>query len=318
MTVGPVGQNLFIKTMSKFFNENKNATQTACPLCNSDRAGPSWYGSTIYLEKTFVYLQCSDCLSLYCSPMPDKQTLGRMYNAEYVLAPETHEVSETPPDPEYVLQRLRHANKGVFIDYGCGRGDLLKEAQQLGWEVTGIEFNQAVADRISSMTKISVSTPDAFFAKPSRMLADVIHLGDVLEHLTNANAQIPRILSLLRPGGRLIAQGPLEANTSLFNMLVRMSKSFRRRTPSNMPPYHVMLATAVGQKKLFERFGLRQEHFFLSEVSWPAPSTATAAVAMGPRSCAMFIARRLSQLCSHLSPQKLGNRYLYTGVWGGK
>ena len=250
--------------------------------------------------------------------MPGHQTLERMYDNEYVLAPETHEGPAAPSDPGYVLQRLQATDKGVFIDYGCGRGDLIKAAQQLGWEVTGIEFKQSVADRVASMTRLPVVTPESFFSKPSRMPADVVHLGDVIEHLTNVDAQLPKILSLLRPGGRLIAQGPLEANASLFNALVRMSKSFKRPAPSNMPPYHVMLATRTGQKELFRRFGLRQEQFLLAEVSWPAPSTATSAITMGPRASAMFVARRLSQICSRLRPETLGNRYIYTGVWPGK
>ena len=304
--------------MPKSRNENKNSTQTNCPLCNSGRAGPSWFGSTTYSEQTFVYLECLNCQSLYCSPMPDQQALERMYDTEYVLTPETQEGSETPPDPGYVLQRLRATTKGLFIDYGCGRGDLLREARQLGFEVIGVEFKQTVADRVASMTGLPVLTPGSLFSNPSRVLADVIHLGDVLEHLTRPNAQIPEILSLLRPGGRFIAQGPLEANASLFNMLVRVSKSFKRPTPSNMPPYHVMLATAAGQKELFRRFGLRQEEFLLTDVSWPAPSTVTSAFRMGPRASTMYLARRLSQMCSLLRPHKLGNRYIYTGIWPGQ
>lgn len=50
--------------------------------------------------------------------------------------------------------------------------------------------------------------------------ADVVHLGDVLEHVPDPAEVLGRACSLLRPGGLLLSEGPLEANLSVFNGVI--------------------------------------------------------------------------------------------------
>lgn len=75
----------------------------------------------------------------------------------------------------------------------------------------------------------------------------------------------------------------------------------------------MLLATRVGQRRLFERFGLEELEFSVSEVSWPAPSTLTRSDLKRPRPVALFLLRRLSQAVSKLRPDRWGNRYFYAG-----
>ena len=74
--------------------------------------------------------------------------------------------------------------------------------------------------------------------------------------MTNINEQMPVVLKLIKPGGLLIAQGPLEANFNIFTMGVRLSRSLRPNSKSELAPYHVMLATKQGQEECFRRFDL--------------------------------------------------------------
>jgi hypothetical protein len=80
-----------------------------------------------------------------------------------------------------------------------------------------------------------------------------------------------------------------------------------------MAPYHVMLATARGQRAFFERFGLVATEFRLQEVAWPAPSRLSGSELFHPRSLILFMLRRLSQRLSKLRPSAWGNRYFYIG-----
>ena len=99
------------------------------------------------------------------------------------------------------------------------------EAAKLGWRPYGVEFDPEVARRVEGKTGLKV------FSDPSALLneaggpADVLHLGDVIEHLTALDRQMPEILDLLKPGGILLAQGPLEGNPNLFLMFLRLSRS---------------------------------------------------------------------------------------------
>jgi hypothetical protein len=143
--------------------------------------------------------------------------------------------------------------------------------------------------------------------------ADVLHLGDVIEHLTDPDGEMPKILQLLKPGGYLMAQGPLEANATLFTALLKVSKRLRGSRVAEMPPYHVVLATADGQRSFFRRFGLAPVQFSMREVAWPAPARIELADLARPRVVGLFTARRVSQALSALQPHRWGNRYFYVG-----
>lgn len=147
--------------------------------------------------------------------------------------------------------------------------------------------------------------------------ADILHLGDVLEHLTDLNRQMPEILKFLKPGGLLLAQGPLEGNPTLFTIALRLHRRLRRRPASRMPPYHVILATAKGQSLLFRRFGLQLIEFSMREVSWPAPRTLRRGEILNLRLSALFFLSCVSRFLIWTLPFEWGNRYFYAGRWNG-
>ncbi len=242
--------------------------------------------------------------------MPDTEVLQEIYGQDYYNAADDVPDGELTDEIRRVAAWLQRANKpGTFIDYGCRKGVLLTEALKLGWRAIGIEINPDVAADTERRTGAQVVVPDDPLLNAS--LADILHLGDVIEHLTALDSQMPAILRLIKPGGLLIAQGPLEANSNLFTLVIRSVRRTRRSRPIEMAPAHVIPATSSGQRALFDRFGLRKLEYSLTEVDWPAPSQFSTAV--GARDASLFIIRRLSQACSRLRPASWGNRYFYAG-----
>ena len=246
--------------------------------------------------------------------MPDDESLARMYSRDYqgVLA----EHAEGERDFDRVVQSLAArpgAAPGTFVDYGCGRGGLIQTVARAGWQAIGVEFDDAVAASLARELGAPVVGRDEAH-RSLRGRADILHLGDVIEHLTDIDGQMPAILELLAPGGVLIAQGPLENNANLFTLTVRLTRSLRGHAPAAMPPYHVLLATANGQRRLFTRFGLAIREFDISEVAWPAPQRLGARDVPNVRMTAMFVLRRLSQFMSRCG-RDWGNRYFCTAVW---
>ena len=287
-----------------------------CPLCGCERSVRSWRGSTRFAEQLFEYVRCQECGSAYCSPMPDSKTLALMYGPDYGgRGPKDGDV-EGVCDRDWVASWLRKRAPldGPFVDYGCGHGELLSVGRAAGCEVAGVEFNAEVARRVERLTGERV------FAVGERELAPldgrvaVLHLGDVIEHLTEPHAALTVILRLLRPDGVLLAQGPLEAQANLFNGFLRAKRALSKDTPADVPPYHVLLATAAGQRALFDRLRLRTLEFALREVDWPAPSRLSPAMLREPRTASLYFARRASRAVSALAPEGLGNRYCYAGV----
>lgn len=279
----------------------------SCPLCAGKKFTNSWL-EVSFEEVVFKYLECADCRSLICSPMPDENMLSKMYGSTYFDFEQEAGEDNSLEKFRDVFVFLKTIEKGVFIDYGCGEGKLLKEVAKTGWDVLGIDFNPELATALTG-TDIQVVNPSTPISKK----ADVLHLGDVLEHLTDLDAQMPEILDLLKSDGYLIAHGPLEGNANFFNWFLKLNKSIKRTKTTYMPPYHVILATSRGQRALFTRFDLRETMFQVQEVAFPAPETFSFKYLSQPRTAGLFFVRKLSQTLSSFNMQNSGNRYFYVG-----
>lgn len=284
----------------------------SCPLCNHDRSKPSWLGPTFYRGAKFTYVECLQCGSLFCDPMPGHDTLAAIYGPAYRSDVGAVDAAvEDPKEPSRIVEWLRGRERGTFVDYGCGDGSLLVEAEKLGWRCIGVEFEKRVAEEVERRTGITVVSDPQELSRD--LPADALHLGDVIEHLTDLNNQMPVILGLIKPGGHLLAQGPLENNASLFTLALRAARRLRPGRRTEMAPYHVLLATAGGQRELFRRFGLEEVEYRIHEVAWPAPNVISLADLSRPRSVTLFALRRCSQSVSALRPARWGNRYFYVG-----
>lgn len=281
-----------------------------CPLCGAENSRGSWL-ELEFRGSRFPYRECSGCGSLYCSPMPDAEMLGHMYGSDYMLDPDARPENLTLDKFRDVLNFVEPLPKGIFLDYGCGDGRLLIRMKEVGWDAVGVDYNPDFASELADKG-IRVHSP----FDEMDMQADVLHLGDVLEHLTDLPSDFPRILRLLKPGGFLIAHGPLEGNHNLFYEALKFGKRFKKG-PTSMPPFHVMLATTKGQRGAFERNKLRQVVFHEEEIAFPAPSTISLSEMANLRKTALFSLRKLSQLATKL---KLGggNRYFYVGRKDGR
>lgn len=283
-----------------------------CPLCRSHAVRPSWLGEISYNGHLFPYLECVACKSLFCHPMPSHEMVNKIYDTAYRGALSENPAENEPGEPDRVIQWLRkQPSPGTFIDYGCREGTLLVEARRLKWQAIGVEININVARATEKRIGGRVVQPGSPRLTPH--LADVLHLGDVIEHLTEIEEQMPYILGIIKPGGLLIAQGPLEANSNLFTMAIRGSRMLRRSKVIHTSPEHVILATSKGQKALFSRLGLKEIEYRLSEVAWPAPRRVPGGEEMNTRAVILYGLRRLSQLATRLRPDSWGNRYFYVG-----
>lgn len=244
--------------------------------------------------------------------MPDEGDLAQMYGAEYRQFLSAEHLHSGEGGIASVIEVLRREDEGgVFLDYACGAGRLLKEAANAGWESVGVEFDAETASRFSEVHGLRIVSDAAEL--PADFAADVIHLGDVIEHLTDVNSQFPEVLRLLRDGGLVVAQGPLEANSNLFFHGIKAARRLRGAPPSTMPPYHVSLATAAGQRRFFERFGLAEMEFRVFETAHPAPQKIGFGDINNPRTAGLFALRKISQAATSLSRGRMGNRYYYVG-----
>jgi SAM-dependent methyltransferase len=253
---------------------------------------------------------------MFCDPMPDAAAILAMYGPGYETGTDAPWSLSDPKDRAWPMAWLDRVPKGTFLDFGCGAGQLLGAAVARGWRAVGIEFDGAYSAMVAQRTGVRVEAFGSDCLEKEAPVCDVMHLGDVLEHLTALDEQMPKILRLIRPGGLLLAQGPLEGSRNLFTLALLARRRLRRGAPIEAPPYHVIFASAAGQARLFERFGLASLEYRVEEAAWPAPDRLAPRDLLRPKVVGLYATRKCSQLVTAIARRPLGNRYFYAGRVG--
>jgi hypothetical protein len=92
-------------------------------------------------------MHCERCRSLFVDPMPDGEILARMYGRVWDVFRSRRGDGQSPR-PRRVREWLSARGPGTFIDYGCGAGELLVAAGEVGWQPIGVEFAPEVAREV--------------------------------------------------------------------------------------------------------------------------------------------------------------------------
>jgi SAM-dependent methyltransferase len=243
--------------------------------------------------------------------MPSYDDLAALYTTDYFSKTESGYDGSHLRDYSWVFANLPEPQRGLFVDLGCGDGELLRLAAARGYEVLGLELNETSAHQARSAAGCRVVTFDKLSLFIGRAAA--VHLGDVLEHVADPESLVRDAKILLQDGGLLLAQGPLEANRSPFNILIAVAAICRCSVPVVTSPYHVHLVSSRGQERFFRRLGFETLSYRLSDISWPAPRRFGLGLFRDPRRLALYLCRRISSAVRPLAPQVLSNRFEYIG-----
>lgn len=227
----------------------------SCPLCTGSAKGTTYPYAIEFAGQRFHYQLCASCCSVYVDPVPDTQTFARMYaKSDY------HDCfyGECDTARYEVAARLllpfAHAGATV-LDYGCGFGAFLQAVKAAGFTPYGVEFDVDAARFASENAGCDVIAVANFPRSDLPEKYDVIHLGDVLEHLPDPAETLSQLLPHLKPGGLLFVEGPLEVNPSPVYWAAHAFGTLK----------HVLRPQFVGQGKpthLFRTGGSQQLAFF--------------------------------------------------------
>jgi 2-polyprenyl-3-methyl-5-hydroxy-6-metoxy-1,4-benzoquinol methylase len=165
-----------------------------------------------FAEVIYRYARCHSCRSLTCVPMPDERALELMYGPAYDAPEDGHYEVDSPRDTEAILAFLNQQPPGRVVDFGCGRGDLLEAIMsKTYWTPIGVELSSSTVAATRARTGAHVITY-AELTAGALDAVDALHLGDVIEHLTDLDRQLPALLKLLAPGGHpLVNPRPLSS-----------------------------------------------------------------------------------------------------------
>jgi SAM-dependent methyltransferase len=224
-----------------------------CPVCDSD--APL---TRLLVKGGFDLYRCAACDHIVVHPVPSSEALARLYSFEGGY--QTHAAQDGVParaaHPKFVerIARIeRHRAGGRLLDVGCSYGEFLGVARARGFDVQGVEMSPDTAALAAAQgTPVFVGSladarfPDATF--------DIVHAGDVIEHLTDVRAFVAEIRRVLKPSGLIVVATP---NHDAFfpRATLALYRVFRIPWSHATPPWHLHQFSARSLERLLAAHG---------------------------------------------------------------
>lgn len=220
-------------------NDKKRRTCPACHYPQNARLGE---------KNGFYMLVCKNCHSIYSSYLP-KGVEAEDYDAYY-----TEENLKIPP---FILERLNdiiqsfkpYFQNGRLLDVGFGAGSIMEVAQDIGWQVKGVEVSRPAIEHARRLG-FEVFHGELSEAKYPDNSFDVVTASEIIEHCPQPEIMLDEIMRILRPGGLFWATTP-SAN-GLSYQLIGLDWTII------CPPEHLQLFSKKGVKIMFNKAGFSQ------------------------------------------------------------
>jgi len=288
-------------------------TDELCPICSTKNSDDSYLPPTIYNERTFKYLDCHNCDSIYLTPSLSKKDLESLYSSEY------HDEFYFKCQNNHYSTQLKILKKYTsgkkLLDYGCGDAGFLNSAHKAGFNCIGLEYDRSLIKRLDKeYPDMKFFTPLDFFNEYNGHL-EIIHLGDVLEHLNDPRELFESLLSnYCNESCYFFIEGPVENNFNLAWLIrlfyFKLKRLFHNNFKADHEPYHTSFTSSRGQLDFFKSFGLQTIHYEIHEVPWPFIGERKSIKNI--RDFIQYIIAKVSIVLSRLVP-RWGNRFEYVG-----
>jgi SAM-dependent methyltransferase len=233
-------------------------TLNACPICR--HAGISMLGAI----HGFGYAECSSCGHVFCHTPPSGKAVEALYagrgptrsvQGKVYLDPQVLEqrlVLIGRPKAEFILQWLP-APPGLWVDVGCGPGDLLVAARDAGWNVHGFEADTTETE-LARQRGLAITegylTEETAAQLPAH--TTVLTSLNVLEHLPHPVQWLKAMVRMLSQGAFVIIEVPRHPSLSSLTNLLFPHLAYRHI----YPPDHLHVFTERSAEHMLRSAGL--------------------------------------------------------------
>lgn len=187
-----------------------------CPICQ----GSQFINFLICKDhtvsnETFQLRKCTSCGFVLTSPRPADAELPGYYQSDAYISHSNK--STNLVDQVYKLARrftlkwkhdliVRNSTTtpSSVLDYGCGTGAFLRECQNKGMEIAGVEPSETARE----IARKETGRPIAHDLSAINQEFDVITLWHVLEHVTNLNQTLAQLKTHLHTNGTMFIAVP--------------------------------------------------------------------------------------------------------------
>jgi 2-polyprenyl-3-methyl-5-hydroxy-6-metoxy-1,4-benzoquinol methylase len=223
-----------------------------CNYCGSQDF--TFYASTHSSFEPYPLLQvvrCQQCDLIFVNPRVvgrENEIAGAKIHKGRVSQAKS---PKTRIKNKLLLQKLsRYKDGGNFLDFGCGMGSLVHEAQNAGWNAYGYELhvNQAEAANAYWNTDRILSYDFDKFRHEYSNYFDVINASQVFEHLIDPLGKAKELRDLLKDGGVFALDVP---NVN------KIRNIFCKKSDTIQPGYHLYYFSANTIAKMLVMAGFR-------------------------------------------------------------
>ncbi len=127
--------------------------------------------------------------------------------------------------------------EATLLDLGCGRGEWLELAGEAGWQATGVELDEGMADQAQALgLRVEVAEAHAYLrgqTDESLSAVTAFHLAEHLE-FDRLRELIGECLRVLRPGGILILETPNPENLTVGSCSFYTDPTHRAPIPAGL------------------------------------------------------------------------------------
>lgn len=190
-----------------------------CPACGSENIQSLLQATDHTVSKeVFSIWRCNPCSLLFTQDIPEQDAIGAYYASDDYISHSDTKKGFINRLYHLVRNRTLHLKRrlvinetglleGEVLDIGCGTGAFLNNMKQAGWDITGLEPDEAARGKAMELYAFESLEPTALFElKPGTYNA--VTMWHVLEHVHDLHGYLQKIETLLAPGGKLFIAVP--------------------------------------------------------------------------------------------------------------
>jgi len=227
-----------------------------CHICNNES------DFLMYKEEYPLY-KCPKCDLIFLYPMlEDVYLREEVYS--YKSGYQGHrrgDLEDLPPTCRFdlIFKYLGDVKDKKILDVGTSNGEFMYLLRKKGADTYGVEINTKTANA-ALRAGLNVFVGFLEEAKYQDNFFDYVHLGDILEHVTNPRDFLIECRRVLKPDGVLIVR-TLNMDCFWARVTLLCHRLFRIPWSAVTPPHHLYFYSWDNMNKLFSQLSFSLDFY---------------------------------------------------------
>lgn len=181
-----------------------------CNICNSNEASP-------FVSKAgFSLVKCDRCGLVYVNPRPSKEVVYSRYSSDYFQKEYLPYLEKSRKDVrrlyknilDLLCEHVQVQYSRKMLEIACGTGLFMHLAQQRGFAVEGIEYNQSLIEHGMKNYGLKITRADIDEVSLPSSYYNAVVLLDFIEHCLDPFRVLSECYNCLKPNGVIFLSTP--------------------------------------------------------------------------------------------------------------